>query len=130
MLNAVYLFASVFGLMHLISVDHAAAAESDAARWGAESLEHIRASFYIPERGLYAEEINNGKKPAPSWIWDASIQLGALNAAARVDPAKFLPQVKQYATALRSYRTLNQDRHGMDVDRQPKKPERSYEDNK
>jgi uncharacterized protein YyaL (SSP411 family) len=102
---------------------------SDAAKWGAQTLEQIRSAFYMPDRKLYAEEINNGKKPAPSWIWDASIQLGALDAAAKVQPKTYLPQVKAYAAALRAYRTTNHDRPGLDVNPPPKKPDRYYDDN-
>src|SRR5690349_21067255 len=82
-----------------------AGASSTAARWGAETLAKIRSSFYMPDRSLYAEEINDGKPPRPAWVWDASIQLGALCAAARLEPRTYLPQVKAYASALRAYRT-------------------------
>jgi hypothetical protein len=102
---------------------------SEAAKWGAETLEKIHAAFYMPDRKLYAVEINNGKKPSPSWIWDASIQLGALDAAAKVQPKVYLPQVKSYAAALRAYRTTNHDRPGLDVNPPPKKPDRYYDDN-
>lgn len=103
--------------------------ESRVQEWGTESLKQIREAFYMPERGLYAEEINTGKKPSPSWIWDASIQLGAMNAAAKIDPQIYLPQVKAYAVALRTYRTTNHDRPGFDVNPGPKKPDRYYDDN-
>jgi uncharacterized protein YyaL (SSP411 family) len=98
-------------------------------KWGEESLKQIRDSFYMPDCSLYAEEINNGKKPSPSWIWDASIQLGALNAAARIDPKTYLPQAKAYAAALRSYRTNYHNRPGFDVNPPPKKSDRYYDDN-
>jgi uncharacterized protein YyaL (SSP411 family) len=99
------------------------------AQWGDQTLAKIHASFFMPQRGLYAEEINNGKQPHPSWIWDGSIQLGALCAAARVEPEKYLPQVKAYAVALRAYRTTNHDRPGLDVNPPPKNPDRYYDDN-
>jgi uncharacterized protein YyaL (SSP411 family) len=97
--------------------------------WGIESLKEIHEAFYMADRGLYAEEVNNGKKTSPAWIWDASIHLGALNAAAKVDPQTYLPQVKAYAAALRAYRTTNHDRPGFDVNPPPKKPDRYYDDN-
>ena len=68
---------------------------------GQRTLATIRASFYMPDRNLYALEINSGKRSHPSWIWDASIQLGALCAAARLEPQTYLSQVKAYASALR-----------------------------
>src|SRR5437763_8745535 len=77
---------------------------STAARWGAETLARIQSSFYLPATSLYAEQINDGKPPRPAWIWDASMQLGALCSAARQQPRVYLPQVKAYAAALRAYR--------------------------
>ncbi|HXE54529.1 MAG TPA: hypothetical protein VN541_16020, partial [Tepidisphaeraceae bacterium] len=56
------------------------------AVWGAQTLGEIHAGFYMPDVKLYAEEIGTGKKIHPSWIWDASIQLGALTAAAKLYP--------------------------------------------
>jgi DUF1680 family protein len=62
-------------------------------------------------------------------VWDASIQLGALCAAARVEPREYLPQVKAYAVALRTYRTTYHDRPGLDVNPPPKPADRYYDDN-
>jgi rhamnogalacturonyl hydrolase YesR len=112
-----------------LAVAPAPAEQAQFQRWGTESLSAIHQAFYMPDRSLYAEEVNNGKKPSPSWIWDASIQLGALNAAAKLDPQTYLPQVRGYAVALRSYRTTNHDRPGFDVNPPPKKPDRYYDDN-
>ncbi len=105
------------------------AAPADLARWGAEALADIHASFYMPDKFLYAEQINDGKQPHPAWLWDASMQLGALCAAARVEPEKYLPQVRAYAVALRSYRTTNHGVPGLDVNPPPKNPDRYYDDN-
>src|SRR5690348_12063841 len=102
---------------------------SVAQQWGGQTLAAIRKSFYMPKQSLFAEQINDGKPPHPSWIWDASIQLGALCSAARQDPKSYLPQVKAYATALRSYRTTYHDRPGLDVNPPPKSPDRYYDDN-
>src|SRR5258708_24210642 len=57
------------------------------------------------------------------------MQLSALCAAARARPEEYLPQVKAYAVALRSYRTLNHDLPGLDVNPPPKNPDRYYDDN-
>src|SRR5689334_590410 len=86
-----------------IATDGQGAKDSQAGKWGEQTLVVIQKSFFMPGSNLYAETTGDGKKPSPSWIWDASIQLGALNAAARIEPAKYLPQVKAYAAALRSY---------------------------
>lgn len=100
-----------------------------AAEMGEQILGKIQSSFYMPDRSLYALETNIGKPSHPSWIWDASIQLGALCAAAKVEPQKYLPQVRAYAAALRSYRTTYHDRPGLDVNPPPKPSDRYYDDN-
>ena len=100
-----------------------------AANWGREILDNIVTAFYMPAGGFYAEEINSRKKPAPSWIWDASIQLGALNSAARVNPNAWLAKARAYAVALGSYRTTYRDVPGFDVNPPPKKPDRYFDDN-
>lgn len=122
------LIASLFALP-LRAAPPSAAAPSVAAHAGAETLAKIQSSFFMPDRSLYVLEIDSGKPPHPSWIWDASIQLGALCAAARVEPREYLPQVKAYAAALRSYRTTYHDRPGLDVNPPPKPNDRYYDDN-
>jgi rhamnogalacturonyl hydrolase YesR len=106
-----------------------AGTRSVAAQWGAETLAKIQASFDMPDRALYALEIGGPKRPHPSWIWDASVQLGALCAAARLEPQTYLPRVRAYAAALRTYRTTYHDRPGLDVNPPPKSPDRYYDDN-
>lgn len=103
--------------------------KGDVRQMGQRTLATIRASFYMPDRKLYALEINSGKRSHPAWIWDASIQLGALCAAARLEPQTYLPQVKAYASALRAYRTMFHDRPGLDVNPPPKTSDRYYDDN-
>jgi len=55
--------------------------------------------------------------------------LGALCAAARMEPQAYLPRVKAYAAGLRTYRTTYHDRPGLDVNPPPKTPDRYYDDN-
>jgi rhamnogalacturonyl hydrolase YesR len=112
------------------SITFAADSKSDstAAKYGEETLSHIHDGFYMPDRHLYREEVN-GKSKNPSWTWDASIQLGALCAAARLDPEKYLPQVREYATALASYRTTFNGKPAFDVNPGPKSSDRYYDDN-
>jgi uncharacterized protein YyaL (SSP411 family) len=100
-----------------------------AAEWGAQTLKQIDSSFYMPDRALYAEQINTGKPPHPAWTWDASVQLGALCSAARQQPQTYLPRVRAYAAALRTYRTTYHDLPGLDVNPPPKTPDRYYDDN-
>jgi rhamnogalacturonyl hydrolase YesR len=100
------------------------------AGWGAETLAKTDAGFWMPGPSLYAlETANNGKPQRPGWVWDASIQLGALCSAARVSPEAYLPKVKAYATGLRTYRTTYHDLPGLDVNPAPKPPDRYYDDN-
>ena len=98
-------------------------------QWGKETLATIDAGFWMEGRSLYALETGNGKPPRPAWVWDASIQLGALCSAARVSPEVYLPKVRAYAIGLRSYRTTYHDRPGLDVNPPPKTPDRYYDDN-
>lgn len=108
----------------------ARAADATLEKWGAETLAKIDDGFWMPERSLYAlETANNGKPPRPGWVWDASIQLGALCSAARLQPQVYLPKVRAYATGLRTYRTTYHDRPGLDVNPAPKPPDRYYDDN-
>ena len=107
----------------------AATTAPELTEWAVSTLDQIQSEFYIPKSGLYAEEIGAGVKPHPAWLWDASVQLSALTAAARSQPDKYLPLVKSYAAALRSYRTHNHDVVGLDVNPPPKTPDRYYDDN-
>src|SRR5436189_6336237 len=77
------------------------------ATWGAETLAKIDSAFLLPERGLYALEAGAAgvKRRRPAWVWDASIELGALCAAARMEPQRYLSRVRAYATAVRASRT-------------------------
>jgi predicted alpha-1,6-mannanase (GH76 family) len=106
-----------------------ASVPSTTAQHGADILAHIQSAFYMPQRSLYAEQVRNGKKPGPAWTWDASIQLGALCSAARMQPRTYQQQVHAYAVALRSYRTTNHNLPGLDVNPAPKPPDRYYDDN-
>ena len=108
----------------------AQAADAVLEKWGAETLAKIDPGFWMPDRSLYAlETANNGKAPRPGWVWDASIQLGALCSAARLQPDVYLTKVRAYATGLRTYRTTYHDRPGLDVNPAPKPPDRYYDDN-
>jgi hypothetical protein len=108
----------------------ARAADPALQQWGKETLAKIDAGFWMADRSLYAlETANNGKPQRPGWVWDASIQLGALCSAARVEPQTFLPRVRAYASGLRTYRTTYHDLPGLDVNPAPKPPDRYYDDN-
>src|SRR3954466_5022599 len=116
-------------IFSLLSTPPARAADPTLQKWAAETLSKIDAGFWMPQASLYALETNNNKRPRPAWVWDASIQLGALCSAARLSPQTYLPKVKAYATALRTYRTTYHDRPGLDVNPAPKPPDRYYDDN-
>src|SRR3954466_7636110 len=70
-------------IFSLLSTPPARAADPTLQKWAAETLSKIDAGFWMPQASLYALETNNNKRPRPAWVWDASIQLGALCSAAR-----------------------------------------------
>src|SRR4051812_22019909 len=108
-------------LMLMAAALPARAADATLEKWGAETLGKTDGGFWMPDRSLYAlETSNNGKPQRPGWVWDASIQLGALCSAARVQPQAYVPKVRAYAAGLRTYRTTYHDRPGLDVNPAPK----------
>jgi len=96
--------------------------------WGAEILGQLHSTFYLPDSRLYGEETKAGRQNK-AFLWPSSVQLGALIAAARVEPDMYLLPMKRYATALRKYRTNYNNRWGMDVWPGPKPNDRYYDDN-
>jgi rhamnogalacturonyl hydrolase YesR len=123
------LVASILIVLARVSARADEPARATSAEWGAATLKQIDAAFYMPDRALYAEQINSGNPPRPAWTWDASVQLGALCSAARQQPQAYLPRAKAYAAALRTYRTTYHDLPGLDVNPPPKTPDRYYDDN-
>ena len=100
------------------------------ALWGAEALGQIRPGFYLPEQHLYGEEIGpNRGRPKPAFVWPSSIMLSALAAAAKVDEQTYLPMLREYIDALRTYRTNRNGITGLDVWPAPKTSDRYYDDN-
>ena len=77
----------VFSMIPLLTTLPARAADATLEQWGEETLAKIDGGFWMEGRGLYALETGNGKRPRPAWVWDASIQLGALCSAARAGNA-------------------------------------------
>src|SRR3954466_1793373 len=100
-----------------------------ARPWGEEIQARIDSAFWMAGRNVYALEAGNGKAQRPAWIWDGSIELGALCAAARVEPERYVPRVRAYAAGIRAYRTMHNGRAGLDVNPPPKPPDRYYDDN-
>jgi hypothetical protein len=123
------LLAVIASSLSALAAEPPAAPAGTARQWGTATLARIHEGFYLPQQSLYALEVGAGTKPRPGWIWDASIQLGALCSAARLEPQTYLPQVRSYATALRAYRTMHKGIPGLDVNPPPKPPDRYYDDN-
>lgn len=101
-------------------------------QWGLEDIRHIDAAFWIPTRGLYADEITPGQPPSankPAFLWGCGVQLSALNAAARLDRAAYVPEVHRYITALDDYWVVSQGIGGYEVLPKPRPPDRFYDDN-
>lgn len=111
-----------------------AAGRRAAARfeeWGAQALARIRQSLLLPSGDLYAEERDFSKPSSlqPAFLWGAGVQLGALAAAARVNPSAYLPQARAYARALDAYWITSGGIGGYDVLPHPSSPDRYYDDN-
>lgn len=99
--------------------------------WGLEAMQQNETQFWLPERGLYADEATPGQPPPdkPAFMWGGGVQLTALTAAAKVDKAKYAPLLKRYADGLQVYWTETNGIGGYDVLPAPKPPDRYYDDN-
>jgi hypothetical protein len=111
----------------------AAVAQNDATfrQWGMETLNRIQAAFWLPQRSLYADEIEPGR-PAPdrpAFMWGCGVQLSALAAAARLDRRQYAPILRRFTDGLQVYWTENDRIGGYDVLPGPKPPDRYYDDN-
>ena len=105
-------------------------------QWGREALDVIQRDLWLPEQHLYAEKIEcewmQGDERArrqPAFAWGVGVQLSALNAAAAVQPEKYLPLARQYADAIRVYWLSSKGIDGFDVQPGPKESDRYYDDN-
>ena len=65
-----------------------------------EVTEHIQKTFFDPRTGVYFRSLKERK---PDYIWLQGVQFSNLVAAARVDPARIGPRLKDYFRALDAY---------------------------
>lgn len=112
----------------------AAKAQSSAEfkSWGEETLEHIQKDFWIPDRGLYADEWKRDAagKRKPAFMWGCGVMLPALVAGAAEDSKHYLASAIAYTRALDIYTAPGTNRvPGYDVLPGPKPPDRYYDDN-
>jgi len=101
------------------------------ARWGQEALDVLDRDLWLPRRNLYAEnaELESRERRAPAFMWGVGVQLTALAAAARVEPARHLAPLRRYAAAIDAYWLEHAGLHGYDVLPGPKESDRYYDDN-
>src|SRR5579885_1365520 len=81
------------------------ASSDDLKQWGFDALRLTKSTFWLPTRGLYADEVIVGQPASPdrpAFMWGCGVQLSALAAATRVDKA-YEPQLRQYADNLDRY---------------------------
>ncbi len=97
-------------------------------KWGSETLDEIRASFWSPSDGLYIEETRSDRLTAPAFVWSRALNLTALSAAARLDHA-FVPRLIADADSLHAYWVNAGGIGGFDVLPGPKPVDRYYDDN-
>lgn len=100
-------------------------------RWGVETLASMEKDFWLPERHLYAEKAHL-HQPASlpiTLMWGAGVALSAVNAAARIDPARYGGRLREFIDALDAYWTVYDGIGGYDVWPGPKPNDRYYDDN-
>jgi len=94
--------------------------------WGVETLAMIDRDYRLPNSVLYREHLGDSR---PGSVWPASVQLSALNAAAKVDASNWLNPALVYAHALDRYWVMYHDLAGYDPVANPKTINRYYDDN-
>ena len=100
-------------------------------QWGEETLASMEKDFWMPSRNLYVERGRLNQPPAPpvTMMWGAGVALSALDAAARVDPARYRGRMCAFIDALNAYWTDFNHIGGYDVQPGPKPNDRYYDDN-
>ena len=98
--------------------------------WGAETLAAIHRDLWMAERGLYAERrIRDGEQLEPAFTWGVGVQLSALTAATRVDPATYQGELTAYIDAVEPYWVEHNGVGGYDVLPVRTAVDRYYDDN-
>jgi uncharacterized protein YyaL (SSP411 family) len=100
------------------------------AGWGRDALDTMQSEFWMPDRNIYADKITVGVKPDNSaFMWGCGIALTALDAAAKVQPVRYLPDLTAYLTGLKAYWLDSNGIPGFNVLPNQKNPDRYYDDN-
>ena len=104
-----------------------------SAAHGRDALDLTRRRMFLPDRRLYVQDIRPADadfKPVAADCWSVGVQLTALTAAAKVDPATYAPSVRQYVDAIdHDYWSDFHGIGGYDDGPHPKPPDRYYDDN-
>jgi uncharacterized protein YyaL (SSP411 family) len=128
----VFVFLAAVAVSAFSAIAAHAQTTADFKSWGEETMDHIRTDYFIPDRKLYADEwkrdgTNNHN---PAFMWGCGVMLPALVAGSRVDPKKYIEQMRSYIQALEIYWAPgNYGVPGYDVLPGPKSPDRYYDDN-
>ncbi len=102
-------------------------------RWGLDDVRHIDRTFWLPARGLYADEATPGLPPSPdkpAFMWGCGVELSALVAASRLDPHTYVPEMRRFIAGMGDYWVV--DAHGLggyEVLPRPNPIDRYYDDN-
>jgi rhamnogalacturonyl hydrolase YesR len=101
-------------------------------QWGLETVQHIDQDYWIPSRGLYADSMKPGEPPnpkSPAFMWGNGVEFSALNAAARLDPKTYIPEVRRMIDAIDKYWVVDHGVGGYEVLPRPNPTDRYYDDN-
>ncbi len=76
---------SAQAVMSLTAMNGPSGNSSLYQKWGTETLDEIRSSFWSPSDGLYIEETRSDHTTAPAFLWSRALNLSALAAAASAE---------------------------------------------
>jgi hypothetical protein len=128
-LFSLLLLCAAFSAPSLAQEPSPAPSSAQLRQWGEEALLQARRDFFLPQRGLYAEEWKaESGASGPAFAWGGGVLLTALVGAAQSDE-KYLPWLEEYTDKLDVYWNTLGPVPGYDVLPTPKPVDRYYDDN-
>ncbi len=98
--------------------------------WGEEALAAIEQHYWKPDKGYYIEELESGEpSKQPAFMWDYGVQLSAFVSATQIDRAKYEKRMISAFQSIEPYWTQAEGIGGYDVQPNPGKSDRYYDDN-